>query len=160
MTDLIFNTFLNDFSYLRVVYHLIYPDRNVLYLTRLDGEKQSVALYKAKVSGDWHVPNVKIQVLPKDMLDECFDIKAIYNCMNDLESDKIKWESFFVAEGIEPVRVNYEDFECDVENMTNYILQHLNIDSNKVVASKYNKLSDEISEKWVSKLKEYRRTRS
>ena len=152
---LIFKTSWKDFSYFRSAYQLMFPDLYVLYLNRLDMEKQAVSLYKAKMSGLWHDAGAN-KSTPKEKFDEDFDIKAINNCMLDLEKEKALWESFFVAEGLDPLRLYYEDFEHDVENTVNYILQFLGIDNNKKVISKYNKVSDEINEKWLRKLKEYR----
>ena len=117
-----------------------------------------MSLYKAKTSGVWHDTKAKIQITSKEKPSIDFNVKAICNCINDLESEKREWESFFFSEGLSPVRVNYEDFECDIEKAIDYIFRHFDIEKKKnLVASDYQKLSDALSEKWVKTLKEYRR---
>lgn len=153
----IFKTSWNDFSYFRNVYQSMFPNLNVLYLNRLDIEKQAVSLYKAKISGMWHDTKAKIKITSKEKPSNDFNVKAICNCINELESEKSEWESFFSAEGLSPVRVNYEDFEYDIESAVDYIFRNFDIDKKKkLVVSDYHKLSDELSEKWVKALKEYR----
>ena len=120
------------------------------------------SLYKAGVSGVWHKngSGKSSAASDNDDLSNKFDLKSVCKSIASLEREKRDWESFFYRERISPLRLNYEDFEDDVEGAVDFVLQHFDfIKTSSVVLSDYEKLSDDVSEQWVKQLKQYRYAR-
>jgi len=155
----IFNASWGDFSRFKGVCQTLFPDLNVLYLNRLDIEQHAVSLFKASLSGIWHKSNAKTNAENEsnDDISNAFNLSEICKCIDTLDAEKNDWESFFSDVNIDPVRINYEDFESNVEDTVNFILKRFSIaKKNEFPVSNYKKLFDETSEQWVMRLKKHR----
>lgn len=101
-------------------------DATFVMLTRRDVLSQAISLYIAHQSGYFHTSvsspdnKAKIQDVPYDAQKILDQTNMILNMQND-------WEKVFVAEGISPLRINYEEISGDPATSLERILAHAGV---------------------------------
>jgi len=85
-----------------------------LHLTRLDKVAQAVSLVKARQSGLWHVlaDGRELERLGPPH-PPAYDRTAIAQAVHLLTQDDKGWHRWFRAQGVEPLRIPYEDLASD-----------------------------------------------
>lgn len=147
-----FKTSWQDFSPLAAGYKQIFPHLRVVYLDRRDVIAQAVSLYRAAETGTWHVPRGEQLAAPAGALDQ-LNLSHMSGWLEKIEAEKRGWRRFFVAEGITPMRLLYEDFSADVRKAIAAISDFLEIPLNREIGPEvgFQKLGDVVSEAWVNR---------
>lgn len=161
------------------------PHLRYVWLTRHDKARQAISLSKAIQSGTWWVldggteqcgvfsgepintwwmveeikaRHTKQAVAKKELR---FDYHAIETLERHLIEQEARWRQYFAECGVTPLRVIYEDLVGDYEVTVRDVLEHLQIPvlRNLVIAPpRLRKLSDTVSEDWVCRYANLKRT--
>ena len=84
------------------------PMRHI-HLMRRDLVAQAVSRHKAEVSGTWHLDFEEAS----DPVTPHYDFAAILTHLREAEADNAAWNRWFDANGLNPLRLCYEDLSAD-----------------------------------------------
>jgi LPS sulfotransferase NodH len=85
-----------------------FPKPTWIKLTRRNLAEQAVSLYVAQRSGVWVSGDI-----PKLDCELEYDFEEVHAALDEIVHEEALWERFFREEGIEPLRLYYEDFIKD-----------------------------------------------
>ena len=144
------------------------PDRSILekffpaavkyiWLVRDNKLRQAISLYKRNATGVYSIRGkgeIQTSCAPpsSEQLDELIDW---------LECCDRQWRLFFDKNAIEPFRIRYESLPKQLTGTVYELTSFLNIDrplSISVPGSNYQRLSDEVTEKWIEKYRSEKNT--
>ena len=121
-------------------HHRLFPLASYVYLERVDLGAQALSLARAVATGVWHAPADSSASTPKGKIEVPPD--SIARCRGHLERERKYWNEFFLAEGIQPLRITYESLVADPARVTRAICDFagLPIGSRCIPAGRYRKL--------------------
>jgi len=123
-----------------------------IHLSREDKLAQAISLVKAEQTGLWHIApdGTEIERLspPKEPQ---YDFARISREVMELESYDAAWNSWFDAQGIEPLRIGYESLSATPAAALIGICEALGVQSPdaRELSPGVAKLADEISQDWM-----------
>ena len=123
-----------------------------IHLSREDKLAQAISLVKAEQTGLWHVApdGTEIERLapPKE---SHYDFARINREVMELKSYDTAWNSWFAAQGIEPLRIGYEALSANPAAALTGICEALGVRAPHadVVRPSVAKLADETSLEWM-----------
>lgn len=125
-----------------------------IHLSRGDKVAQAVSRVKAEQTGLWHLApdGTELERLSPPA-HPVYDHDAIDKHVTELEQYDDAWNQWFVACGIDPVRITYEMLSGDPASVLALILDRLGLDS--AIASdavpEVAKLADATSAEWIAR---------
>ncbi len=122
-----------------------------IHLTRGDKLGQAISLIKAMQTGLWHkAPDGTELERLSEPQDPEYDAGKIAHHLAELTGFDKAWMTWFADEGIDPLRVSYEELSADPSAVLARILEGLELDSAiaQAVRPGVAKLSDATSQEW------------
>jgi len=131
----------------------IFPDLRYIWITRQDTVRQAVSHARAEQTGIWNEDGRARDrtVAP------VYDFGRIDALVRQIEEHNESWDGFFRANGIEPLRVKYEDLARDPEGTGMAVLRWLGVQVPVTMCfaeRRLRKQSDGLSEEWVERYRE------
>ncbi len=131
---------------------------NILYihLTREDKLAQAISLVKAEQTGLWHIApdGTEIERLapPKDPE---YDFNRIARELAELEQYDLAWTTWLDQQGIDPLRIGYENLSADPADAVRRICLALGVPAPATdsVRPGVAKLSDAVSLEWMRRFR-------
>ena len=123
-----------------------------IYLTRNDFIKQAISLYKAVSSGYYHTTQKNKQEIAIP-----YDNEQIKHWILHLLRQEFFWEQFFKQNGLQPLRVTYEQLVEDPNKSVRQILLHIGVeidDFNLPLQTQHQKVSNQKSEEMYEQFKQ------
>ena len=127
-----------------------------VHLTRQDKVEQAVSYLKAQQTGLWHVASdgSELERLaphrePRYAHDE---IQACFETMTAYDRD---WTDWFAREGIEPIRISYDNLSTDPIGTLRFVLECVGLDPAAAdgVTPGTSKLADSTNRDWVDRFR-------
>lgn len=125
----------------------LFPKLKYIYTMRREASRQAVSFEKALQTSQWYA-NCTARAIPTYKFDDIFQ----RHC--NLIKQYRGWEQYFVEQGIEPLRIVYEDFIADYEATIRRVLAYLDIPGHRSVAippPPIKKQADGINEEWLAR---------
>ncbi|WP_299600893.1 Stf0 family sulfotransferase [uncultured Tateyamaria sp.] len=125
-----------------------------IHLHRKDKVAQAVSLVRASQSGLWH-RNADGSELERTAPPQTpqYDHPAIAQELETVTNYDTAWEDWFKAQGIAPLRLDYDTLSADPSGTLEQILKDLNLPQGAPVQPAVAKLSDDISADWITRFK-------
>jgi LPS sulfotransferase NodH len=123
-----------------------------VHLRRLDKVEQAVSCLKAEQTGLWHVaPDGTELERTAPHRQPVYDRQRIDARIDTLTAHDRDWQAWFDREGIQPVRIIYEEFSADPVETLRGLLASLGIDRSFAagVTPGVKKLADDTSREWA-----------
>lgn len=81
----------------------------------------------------------------------CFDFGQVRDLVRQIEDDNAAWEGWFVAEGIQPYLVLYEELDADPVGIASCVLSFLGLDlpAGREITVRHRRLADELNARWI-----------
>ena len=148
----IFKTCWQDVVPLAPVLTRLFPDLHVVYLMRRNDAAQAVSAFKAEVTGQWH--RRRGDAPARSLTEADFSMDRILSIHAQHTQDRRGWAGWFAAQGIEPLRLTYEDFEADVNIALRALVPTLGLKlrHEALPGTGYEKLADQLSKNWTQRL--------
>lgn len=124
-----------------------------IYLSRRDKFGQAISYVRAQQSGLWHMAANGSELERLSPLREpVYDVDEIRNCLLAMQAYDQGWEDWFEAEGIDPLRLTYEELSTDPAETLRLVLGRLGLDPEIAngVTPGVKKLADETSRDWAT----------
>ena len=122
-----------------------------IHLVRPDKLDQAISYVRADQTGLWHrnADGTELERLAPPA-EPHFDPDAIARRVIDLSARDAAWAEWFAAEGVEPLRVGYEDLSADPRGTLERVLAALGLDpaAARAVEPPTAKLADAMSKDW------------
>ena len=128
-----------------------------IHLSRLDKVEQAVSYVKAKQSGLWHIapdgtelerlsPPGELKYVAGDILHQFREMKV----------QDANWDQWFVAESINPFRLQYESLSSNPAKSLRHVLDELDLNMETIsdVEASVAKLTDQINLTWVKRFRD------
>lgn len=125
-----------------------------IYLKRDDKVEQAISHVKAEQTGLWHVApdgtEIERNAPPSEPV---YDAEAIQARLDEATDLDRRWENWFAAEGIEPLRISYQQLSGNPQAALRRVLERLGLDGEVAtgVEPGVAKLADEISDQWAAR---------
>jgi trehalose 2-sulfotransferase len=128
-----------------------------IHLSREDKVAQAVSLVRAEQSGLWHL-NADGSVLEggaSPLQQPVYNEERIQTLVSELEADDVCWRRFFLDHRIEPVEFTYEQLVAGPQECLLALFDALGqpVDDVRQISIPTAKMSDSISEQWISTFK-------
>ncbi|WP_246329243.1 Stf0 family sulfotransferase [Chthonobacter rhizosphaerae] len=127
-----------------------------VHLMRRDKVDQAVSYLKARQTGLWHVApdGTELERLAPHG-EPRYDHDAIQACIDMMVGYDRGWTDWFVQEGIEPVRVSYDDLSADPNGTLRHVLECLGLEPTAAdgVTPGVAKLADRVNRDWVARFR-------
>ena len=124
-----------------------------IHLSRPDKVAQAVSYMKADQTGLWHVaPNgAELEQLAPHR-EPVYNGDELKSCVEMMTAYDRQWEGWFASEGIDPLRISYEDLSSDPAGTLRNILEQLGLDPSKAdgIEPGVRKLADDINQDWIA----------
>ena len=123
-----------------------------IHLSREDKLAQAVSLLKAQQTGLWHVaPDGSELERTSPHQKAVYDPTSIRALVDRLTLQDDAWREWFIANGIAPLRLTYDDLSRDPRAGLRTVLLGLGVDTSRAstVAAQTAKLADKQSEGWI-----------
>jgi LPS sulfotransferase NodH len=80
-----------------------------------------------------------------------FDFGQVRDLVRQIEDDNAAWEGWFVAEGIQPYLVLYEELDADPFGIASGVLSFLGLDlpAGREITVRHRRLADELNARWI-----------
>ena len=144
------------------VWERIFPNHRHIHLTRRNRLRQAISWWKAIQTDIWHRTetmtlqgrcSVSGHAEASDDLEEKYDFNAIMHLVSDAAANESALQDAFSGNGITPLTLVYEDLVGNLPGTVHRVLEYLGIsDRPTVEKSKYQQLSDDLSERWYERL--------
>lgn len=156
---LVFKTVWMDFEYFADKVHLLFPNLRIIYLNRLDQDRQAVSLARAIITQEWHDgpgDRADTRMLP-EVVEQQFNIQLLCGLRRHLENEKRQWEDYFAGRDIAPLRIFYEHFQNDQTRAGARILDYLGLPADRAerMQSEHQTVSDGVNDVWTARLRRY-----
>lgn len=125
-----------------------------VHLTRQKKLEQAISYVKASQTGLWHKASDGLELerlsAPQDPI---YDADAIQRQLAELVVMDEDWISWFAKEGLNPLRINYEDLSEDPIAVTGRLLEHLGLKNGLAIGLDIPvaKLADTTNRQWASR---------
>jgi LPS sulfotransferase NodH len=144
----------------------MFPDLHYVFLTRKDKIRQAVSYDRAIRSGVWwsiptHADGNGETAATAPALVPPFDFERIDEWVTRLTEFDSKWRRHFKWMGVEPFEVAYEDLAANYESTVRNILGYLDLPVSaglEVAPPRLEKQADDITEEWVRRYQELKRS--
>lgn len=127
-----------------------------IHLSRGDKLGQAVSLVRAEQTGLWHL-NADGSVLEgsEQRPEPVYDGRRIATVLADLQADDRAWDAFFVAHGIMPLRLTYEEVTAAPQQALAEIFELLGLDRKIAHAMPVPtaKMADATNRDWVERFR-------
>jgi len=125
-----------------------------VHLSRGDKVEQAVSYLRAQETGLWHVApdgTAVEQTAPRRK--PGYDRDAIAAAVEEMTGQDRAWAAWFGEQGIEPLRLTYEELSADPSRILGRVLDALGIDSALAagMAPALRKLADDTNEDWIAR---------
>jgi trehalose 2-sulfotransferase len=127
-----------------------------IHLTRADKIAQGVSYLKAKQTGLWHVaPDGSELERNAPHREPSYDGKTLQGCIETMIAFDCNWNEWFLHEGIEPLRISYDDLAADPVGMLRNVLGHLGLERAAAdgIMPGVRKLADTTSMRWAARFR-------
>lgn len=127
-----------------------------IHLTRHDKVDQAVSYLKAVQSGLWHVAvdgsEWERTSAPQDPV---YDAGAIRDWVGTFESYDRSWNEWFNREGIDPIRISYDELSAAPVAVLRFALASLGLDPRTAtsVEPEVRKMADATNRDWVARFR-------
>ncbi len=127
-----------------------------IYLKREDKVEQAISHVKAEQTGLWHVApdgtEIERNAPPKEPVYDPDAIRARYDEAVTLDR---QWEDWFAMQGVEPIRVSYQDLSDDPKSTLRRIMEKLGLDGEVATDLEPGvaKLADRTSDDWARRFR-------
>ncbi|WP_082130303.1 Stf0 family sulfotransferase [Kiloniella spongiae] len=125
-----------------------------IYLTRENKIDQAVSFVKAEQTGLWHLApdGTELERL-SDPQTASYDENEIKRRFDEFSSFDQEWKSWFVNEGIEPLRITYDELSADPKSVLSEVLDKLNVNQRMAeeIEIPVAKLADGINRDWIER---------
>jgi LPS sulfotransferase NodH len=139
--------------------HAAFGKTLFIHLSRKDKLDQAISYVKAAQSGLWHIAADGTELERLSVHQEpVYDEKAIaHQCAKLSDMDK-RWESWFIGEGLDPLRVQYNDLSDNPIGVVCEVLHRLGIDPEiaRGLELPIARLADATNKSWAKKYREGR----
>jgi trehalose 2-sulfotransferase len=151
----IFKTGWFDAAPLAPVLTSLFPALRVIYLDRRNIAAQAVSEFRAAISGTWHLRPGEAAP-PFDPAGK-FNLAQILSIIDRLEREKQSWESWFAAQKITPLRLDYRQIDSDINAVLRLIATDMNLPLRTGLppGTGMKKLGDEVSAEWTEKVQKH-----
>jgi trehalose 2-sulfotransferase len=124
------------------------PAPSFVYIERRDRVAQAVSWHRAQQDRAWssEVPREASSTLR-------YDEAAIQRRLDTIDAGRNRWETYFTARSIEPIRVFYEDLDTDYEPVTRRLFEELGFPDLPVQPPRVQRQRDETNDEWVSRFR-------
>lgn len=148
----IFKTCWQDAAPLAPALNRLFPDLQVVYLSRRNDAAQAISAFKAELTGIWHQRLGSEEVT--QVHDGQFSMERLLAIHASQERERQGWQRWFVAQGIKPLALQYEEFEQDINAGLRKLVQSLGLGLRTEVPGQtgLEKLADQISHDWTQRL--------
>ncbi|MGE0280921.1 MAG: Stf0 family sulfotransferase [Rhizobiaceae bacterium] len=127
-----------------------------IYLKRLDTVAQAISRLRAEQSGLWHRSadgSDRERAAPS--APETYSADLIASLVREAETDNLNWNAWFAAQGIEPLRLTYEELSAAPQTTLATVLKALG--QNPAIAASISvqtaKLADATSREWAERFR-------
>ncbi|WP_395813652.1 Stf0 family sulfotransferase [Devosia sp.] len=127
-----------------------------VHLTRPNKLNQAVSYLKAQQTGLWHrAADGSEFERTAPHRDPVYDSAKIAACVDVMTAYDRDWDDWFTREGIEPVRLSYDDLSADPLRILRQALDSLGLDSTAAVGvtPKVKKLADRVNDDWAARFR-------
>lgn len=121
------------------------PAVRYIWLVREDIVRQAVSLCRAKQTNLW-TAREDATFAP------VFEFEKIEQCVTQLQRTDKKWEEWFAAQRLAPLRVTYESLTSDYGSTVRTILHHIGVPTPaKIKPPTLQRQADALSEDWAQR---------
>lgn len=128
-----------------------------IHLTRQNKLDQAISYVKASQSGLWHqAPDGTELERISAHQEPVYDERAIAHQIAKLTDMDMRWESWFISEELDPLRVEYDDLSDNPTGVVGKVLEHLGLDPNiaRQLALPVARLADATNKNWAKRYRE------
>ena len=139
----------------RLAFEAVFGLTRWIWLRREDVVAQAVSCVRAQQTGLWHrAPDgTEIERLAPPAPPH-YDRAAIAQHVTEFEGAQAMWRDWFMAEGIEPLKLSYRDLSADPAKGLADVLGYLGLPAPAdKVAVPTQRLADEINEDWIARFR-------
>ncbi|XDA96660.1 Stf0 family sulfotransferase [Sulfitobacter sp. LCG007] len=134
----------------------VFGEVTCLHLSRTDKLAQAVSRVRAEQTGLWHAApdGTEIERLAPPAEPE-YDRPRIAARLAGIEAQDRAWDNWFTREGIEPLRLRYEDLAADPASVLRRICDRLGValPADHRIAPGTARLADETSARWMRRFR-------
>jgi LPS sulfotransferase NodH len=127
-----------------------------VHLARPDKLGQAVSYLKAQQTGLWHVAadGSELERLEPHRNPE-YDAETIRNCIDTMTDYDRGWNDWFEREGVDPLRISYDDLSADPVSILLSVLEHLGLDKRAAdgIEPGVMKMADATSRDWIARFR-------
>lgn len=127
-----------------------------VHLTRPNKLDQTVSYLKAQQTGLWHrsADGSELERTAPHR-EPVYDSAKIAACVNVMTAYDRSWNDWFTREGVDPVRLSYDDLSADPVGILRKMLESLGLDPAAAVGvtPKVKKLADGINDDWAARFR-------
>ena len=126
------------------VIEAVFPSPRYVFLTREDTVAQAVSWWKAIGSGKWVDEDSRVA-------EPEFDADGIAGRVRRIGQHNDAWRGWFEANGVEPLRVTYEELAADPAAGARRVLEFVGVDvpADIHVEPRTERQSDSVNEEWI-----------
>jgi LPS sulfotransferase NodH len=138
----------------RRVVEAVFPAPRFVWITRTDTAAQAVSWWKAITSGKW-TDGRPVTGEP------AFDLDGIEGRARRIGEQTDAWRRWFEENGIEPLRLTYEELAADPTATARRVLGFVGVDvpADLAVEPRTERQADAVNEEWVRRYRELAATR-
>ena len=127
-----------------------------MHLTRCDKVAQAVSYVKARQTGLWHAgaDGTELERLSPPQ-EPIYDAREIRTCLDEMTAHDDKWEHWFAASEIDPLRITYEDLSAGPTKTLQTVLARLGLEREAAegVEPAVVKLADDTNRDWMARFR-------
>lgn len=127
-----------------------------VHLTRADKLGQAVSYLKAQQTGLWHLAADGSELeRTAPHREPVYDGLKLQACLDSMAAYDRNWNDWFVSQGIEPIRLTYDDLSRDPLSILRQVLISLGLDpvAANNVRPGVRKLADNVNADWVARFR-------
>jgi trehalose 2-sulfotransferase len=129
-----------------------FPRAKCVLLTRADKLRQAISWYRASHKNTWWYIDGVHDPRARTSEDPPFHYAAIKRYEGVLLEYETAWQRLFVAIGIRPLRIEYDELCSDLQSTVKYVLKYLGTSplvGRPVGHPRLKRQSDQLTEEWV-----------
>lgn len=127
-----------------------------IHLARPDKIGQAISYLKAKQTGLWHVaPDGSELERISPHREPSYDYAKLLACVETMTAYDRDWTEWFARQGVEPVRISYDELAADPVEILRHLLGRLGLDPAIAagVTPGVRKLADDINQDWATRFR-------